>query len=673
MPVCQHQQKGKKVTRDKCSQDQRPDMQTNDATTDSLFAGKYQLLTTIGQGGWGKVYAAYQPGLNRKVALKVLVGTEDKEAAARFLQEARIVSAFNHRNIVKMYQYGVADDGKPYFSSELLEGEDLSQHLRQNGPHFDWQILLQVFCQILDALSYAHFKGVVHRDLKPANVFLSTSGEAKVLDFGLATVLLPPGTDKQKLTAAGVVVGTISYLSPEQVTGKQALPASDLYAVGCMLFECVTGQPPFMAERDIDRLYQHAHELPPRMGDFCTDRTVPEDLEILVQRALEKDPLRRFSSADEMKEHLIKALSSDDYAPATAKLSAEKHAVAQVKSAGQSARLQMLSQTPLSMVLSMFLILCLIGISLFFFSLPKMSAKNAIDCWHFTESVMPHTTHTTMTEALAKYFAAHGNYDSSLALCHQLDNTPKQNSQREQTLKACLASATNADEGKAAAHLGEAYITLLDERAAACEQKMDFEGAARDRIQMMKVSGCLPADKSSLKLACCLLAGYNCLYRGDSQGAHSLFRMATRWRGADEKSLINATQGEALVFIAQGSGAKAWSILGSSPRAINGEIGVSPLAGKMELLPVALYKEHKYGETIVAAMTAESVAEILHLPVKVYWQLRGCSHYNRQEYPQAINALSKAVGFYLKDGDAKSAAELTSLMKTCQKPLIDRK
>jgi tetratricopeptide (TPR) repeat protein/tRNA A-37 threonylcarbamoyl transferase component Bud32 len=252
--------------------------------------GSYEVLEELGRGGMGVVYKARQASLNRTVALKVVLAGSHAgpEALARFLREAETVARLKHPHVVQVYDYG-SHDGTPFFSLEFLEGGSLADRLQgQPQPPAPAARMVQTLARAVQA---AHDQGIVHRDLKPANVLLAADGTPKVADFGLAKQ-----GDAGK-TASGEVLGTPSYMAPEQAGGrnKEVGPAADVYALGALLYECLTGRPPFRAATALDTLMQVVCDdpVPPRQ----LNPQVPRDLETVCLKCLEKEPGRRYASA----------------------------------------------------------------------------------------------------------------------------------------------------------------------------------------------------------------------------------------------------------------------------------------------------------------------------------------------------------------------------------------
>jgi Tol biopolymer transport system component len=245
----------------------------------------------------GEVYRAHDPRLNRDVAIKILPPSfsSDPQRLQRFEQEARATAALNHPNILAVHDTGL-QDGSPYIVSELLEGETLREKLR-TGP-VPVRKAIEYAQQIVRGLAAAHDKGIVHRDLKPDNVFITRDGRAKILDFGLAKLTRETAADDQTrtvLSEVGSVVGTVGYMAPEQARGKPADTRTDLFALGVILYEMLTGRRAFEGETTADAISAILHRDPPELS--ATNRIVPPALERIMRHCLEKNPEERFQSA----------------------------------------------------------------------------------------------------------------------------------------------------------------------------------------------------------------------------------------------------------------------------------------------------------------------------------------------------------------------------------------
>src|SRR5438309_3845547 len=266
--------------------------------------GRYEIRSKIGAGGMGEVYRARDEKLNRNVAIKVLPAalSQDGERLRRFEQEAQAAGALNHPNILAVYDVGTHDDA-PYIVSELLEGEELRQQL--NYGSLPQRKALDYAQQIAQGLAAAHERGITHRDLKPKNLFVTTDGRVKILDFGLAK--LRPQRSKgvsseidtrKQITDPGTVMGTVGYMSPEQVRGHEADHRSDIFSFGAILYEMLSGKRAFRGDSMAETMSAILREDPPDLSE--TNKTVWPALERVVRHCLEKNPAERFHSARDL-------------------------------------------------------------------------------------------------------------------------------------------------------------------------------------------------------------------------------------------------------------------------------------------------------------------------------------------------------------------------------------
>ncbi|MGA8878792.1 MAG: protein kinase [Candidatus Korobacteraceae bacterium] len=265
--------------------------------------GQCEIRSSLGAGGMGEVYHAHDTRLNREVAIKVLPASvsSDPERLRRFEQEARAAAALNHPNILAVYQMAT-HEGVSYMVTELLEGETLRERLLRGT--IPLRNAIDYGVQISHGLAAAHEKGIVHRDLKPENLFLTKDGRVKILDFGLAKLTMPPTASGDEQTAAvhqtepGVVMGTVGYMSPEQVRGQAADHRSDIFAFGTILYEMVTGKQPFRKPTSAETMTAILNEDPPPISQLVTN--TPPALQRVVHRCLEKNPEQRFHSAHDL-------------------------------------------------------------------------------------------------------------------------------------------------------------------------------------------------------------------------------------------------------------------------------------------------------------------------------------------------------------------------------------
>jgi serine/threonine-protein kinase len=286
---------------------------------EAVTIGQYRVTGVIGRGGMGVVYAAEHALLGRPAAIKVLLPalSQQQDIVTRFFNEARAATAIRHPGIVEIYDFGWTPDGAAYLVMEHLEGETLSRRLGRGL--FRWHAALAVVRQIAGALGAAHAKGIVHRDLKPENIFLVSDPEVpggeriKLLDFGIAK-LAGETSAAVHVTRTGAVIGTPTYMAPEQCRGVPIDHRADLYAVGCILFELCTGRPPFVGEGTGDVLAAHIHIPPATLAASRVE--VPALVERLLQRLLAKAPGQRVQTSDELIRE-IDAVTADVRAAAT--------------------------------------------------------------------------------------------------------------------------------------------------------------------------------------------------------------------------------------------------------------------------------------------------------------------------------------------------------------------
>jgi serine/threonine-protein kinase len=267
------------------------------------IGGKYEIIERVGAGGMGTVYKASQVGLNRLVAVKILKPelTRDADTVARFSREATAMSLLTHANTTRVYDFGQTDDGLLYLVMEFLEGQLITQRVAERGflPVME---ALRTTQQILRSLNEAHTKGIVHRDLKPDNIFVARAEGhhtemVKVLDFGIAKVVAPDRRVDQFETQAGTVFGTPRYMSPEQAQGASLDQRSDLYSVGALLYQMLTGRAPFIDDDAVVVMAKHIQELPEAPRSVVPQRPIPTSLDAVVMRALAKAPDDRFQTA----------------------------------------------------------------------------------------------------------------------------------------------------------------------------------------------------------------------------------------------------------------------------------------------------------------------------------------------------------------------------------------
>jgi serine/threonine-protein kinase len=259
----------------------------------STLGGRYRLVELLGQGGMATIYRARDAQLDRDVAVKLLRPEfgRDPDFLARFRDEARAAASLSHPNIVAVHDFG-EDESGPFLVMELVEGQDLASILRENGALAPRQAA-RVAAEVAKALQAAHVRGIVHRDVKPSNILIGRDGRVKVADFGIARAI-----SESQMTAAGTTMGSVAYFSPEQARGEQATFASDVYALGIVLFEALTGQRPFSGDGAAAIALARLTTTPPRPSALRS--TVPPALDSIVLRAMALDPAQRYGSAAAM-------------------------------------------------------------------------------------------------------------------------------------------------------------------------------------------------------------------------------------------------------------------------------------------------------------------------------------------------------------------------------------
>ncbi len=263
----------------------------------------YRIVSRLGEGGMGEVYLATDTRLERSVALKVLptAVAHDPMRMERFSLEAKAASALNHPNVAHIYEIG-EDRGIHFLAMEYVEGQALDRRI--GGSALPVAELAEIGAQIADALDAAHAKGIVHRDIKPANIIVTPRGAVKVLDFGLAKVAGPLGSELETqietraLSAAGMLIGTVVYMSPEQALGRPVDHRTDLFSLGVVLYQMATGRLPFEGSNPSETIARILTESPPAIARFNYD--VPEELDRIVRKCLEKDRERRYQSAKDL-------------------------------------------------------------------------------------------------------------------------------------------------------------------------------------------------------------------------------------------------------------------------------------------------------------------------------------------------------------------------------------
>jgi serine/threonine protein kinase/Leucine-rich repeat (LRR) protein len=270
----------------------------------SSLSQNYEFLSELGRGGMAVVYKARNLKSQEIVAIKkLLAATLTETAMMRFQQEAKAITSLRHPNIISVHEFGVADDGEPYMVMEYVEGSNLGELIREKGS-LTVEESMHRFIQLCDALQHAHAAGVLHRDLKPGNVMLSEKdgsfADARLVDFGIAKLMAKEGEEAEKLTMTGQLFGSPPYMSPEQCRGFALDARTDIYSMGCVIFESLTGRAPLRGESILETIMKQVNEVAPSMKEVCPEKDFSPALEAIVAKALAKDPADRFQTMHEL-------------------------------------------------------------------------------------------------------------------------------------------------------------------------------------------------------------------------------------------------------------------------------------------------------------------------------------------------------------------------------------
>jgi tetratricopeptide (TPR) repeat protein/tRNA A-37 threonylcarbamoyl transferase component Bud32 len=280
-------------------------------------ADTVKILSLIGSGGMSSVYKGVQESINREVAVKVMHShlLADDNAFLRFKQEAQAVGRLDHINIVKVHDFKAGKDGTSFLIMDLVDGISLSDAITQDGP-LGPQRAIDIFTQACDGLQHAHTKGVIHRDLKPSNIMLVKTADGqdvvKVLDFGIAKVMPQEGDHKMKLTQTGEVFGSPLYMSPEQCMGRPVDQRSDIYSMGCLIYEALTGKPPLEGANAFDTFFKHTTEMPQSVKVLRGEFEQAREFDAIILKAMAKDPKDRYQSMTQLRNDLARLSSKTE-------------------------------------------------------------------------------------------------------------------------------------------------------------------------------------------------------------------------------------------------------------------------------------------------------------------------------------------------------------------------
>lgn len=284
---------------------------TEEYAGDPVFShDRYQVIEEIGRGGMGLVYRCRDLKLDKDVAVKVVAWSFNDDDAARFHMEARLLAQLSHPNILTVLDFGYSDDGTLFLVTDMVSGRSLDRLIAENGA-FEPLEAVPVFVQILEGIAHAHAGGILHRDIKPSNIMLvereNSEPLAIILDFGLGKLI----AEDQRLTRTGAMLGSPPYMSPEQASGKPVDERSDIYSMGCLIFETLTGRKPFEGQNVHVTMLMHVQKPPPTLAEGAGDRQFAPELEVIVARCLAKNPDDRFRSALELRGALLEFVEAE--------------------------------------------------------------------------------------------------------------------------------------------------------------------------------------------------------------------------------------------------------------------------------------------------------------------------------------------------------------------------
>lgn len=275
----------------------------------TLLSTRYEFLEVIGEGGSGIVFKARQPLIDKLVAVKMLHGGEQDlvQSTERFTREAKAISRLDHPNIINIIDFGVTERGKPFMVMEYIAGGSLLELVRKAGA-LPIEQALELGIQICEGMTHAHATGILHRDLKPPNILLKSydgrNPVAKIVDFGMAKMMEHEAKDAPMLTREGQIFGSPAYMSPEQAKGQPMSELSDIYSMGCILYEMMSGCPPHFASNSMEMIIKHLTAEPLSLKELRPDLSYPEGCESLLKKSLNKDPQQRHQSMKELKKDL---------------------------------------------------------------------------------------------------------------------------------------------------------------------------------------------------------------------------------------------------------------------------------------------------------------------------------------------------------------------------------
>ncbi|MBS1996253.1 MAG: serine/threonine protein kinase [Cyanobacteria bacterium SZAS LIN-2] len=360
-----------------------------DLAPGALIGGVYKIIKMVGQGGMGEVYLATHETLAKKCALKVIPPDKVTEIGwKRFQQEARAVAKLEHINLVKVTDLGIHDNCLPFYAMDYVDGQNLSEVLSQKGT-LSLATTLEIFTQVCEGVECAHRSGILHRDLKPANLMLTRAANGKllvkVLDFGLAKLTKQDRT-RQSLTAVGDVFGSPYYMSPEQCEGDNIDQRSDVYSMGCAMFECLTGRPPFEGNKTAAIIFSQLESKPPTLESIVGAGKFPASMEVVMANLLRKKPEERYQSMTQVKADLARVAAGKEVLPVVGGRSGPLSKAKKVLPEKALAVSESPQGAILPLVLSFGLLFLILVGGTFYWYLTKTTKKQLLSTIHVTNS-----------------------------------------------------------------------------------------------------------------------------------------------------------------------------------------------------------------------------------------------------------------------------------------------
>ena len=427
----------------------------------SIVDQRFEIFEQIGTGGMGSVFRAKQIGLEREVAIKFLQMDllNDSEFCRRFEREALALSQLSHQHIGAFYSYGIWDGKIPYIAMELIDGKSLHDLLQETGA-LDWRRASAIISQICDAMQYAHNGGIIHRDLKPSNIILQDADFVKVMDFGLSK-LSSEASEVDKLTKTGFLIGSVDYMSPEQCKGRTADQKSDIYSLGCVFYQCITGSPPHESENPIGLLHKHTNENI-ELASKKSGKKLPAGLDELLLKALAREPSDRYQSMSEMHKDI-----NDVLVGTGDRIQVPEHL--------RSTTAKASNRKILFSLLSMIILLAAAGT---FFASINQKKKQLPDEFYQGQRMSTGKADKLLDDALADFKL--GNLEKSMETVNKVLAAQIKPTQKLRALRYHAIIDSNREDHKAASIYWKKAADFCDEESKNLVQSFDWNNAAAD-------------------------------------------------------------------------------------------------------------------------------------------------------------------------------------------------